>query len=120
MTDPRVPDISQKLQDELVAMLRERGADDESIKGFMREHDRVLEQFIRETDEKRAGFCPKCGHSWVAHDTELKGFGLGILPEYNPNGYEDVYQCNYYMGMGDWCGCEERSRRPAIPEHLRP
>lgn len=108
------PDIRQKLQHDMIAMLRDKGLNDGQVTAFMQAHDRILEEFLQKVDAERAGFCPKCGHSWAAHDTELKGAGWGYLPEYNPYGYEDVYQCNHYEGMGNWCGCEERSRRPMM------
>lgn len=113
------PDISQKLQDDLIESLREMGLDDAKIVEFMKRSDEILEGFVQQVDEERAGYCPKCSHSYAAHDTKLEGRGSAMLPEYNPNGYVDLYQCNHYMGMGDWCGCEERSRQPATPEHLR-
>jgi hypothetical protein len=58
--------------------------------------------------------CPKCGHPWGEHNREMKGIGKMMLPQYNPYGYEDGYQCEHYEGMGNWCGCEERSRRPMM------
>jgi hypothetical protein len=59
--------------------------------------------------DKMHGLCPKCGHSWRNHDKEIKGVGHVYVnfPE-----VDVVYECDAYMGMGDWCGCEERSRRP--------
>lgn len=58
------------------------------------------------------GKCPECGHPWSEHDQLLKGAGKMLLPEYNPDGVVDLYECDHYAGMGDWCGCEERSRQP--------
>lgn len=64
--------------------------------------------------------CPKCGHGWEKHDQLIKGAGKIAKPEYNPYGYEDLYECSAYMGMGNWCGCEERSRRPILTPPEQP
>lgn len=40
--------------------------------------------------------CPKCGHYRRLHNTAIKLTG------------RVVYECDYPVGMGDWCGCEEK------------
>lgn len=125
MTEPvNKPDITEQLQREIREQLRRSfpEATDAQIDSALEDLQRINDvsvQKMRDERAGRAGHCSKCGHSWNDHDRELKGAGKMLLPEYNPNGYEDLYQCIHYAGMGDWCGCEERSRRPAIPEHLR-
>jgi hypothetical protein len=113
--------IPDEIREGLNEALRELapGISDKKVNDVFAKLERVIEEVAKEQADKNAGYCTKCGHSWNDHDRELKGAGKAMRPEYNPNGYEDLYQCEHYMGMGDWCGCEERSRRPAVPEHLR-
>jgi len=40
--------------------------------------------------------CSKCKHPWHTHEKEIK------LAD------RTVIECDAYMGMGDWCGCEEK------------
>ena len=42
--------------------------------------------------------CPKCRHPWPDHEKEIK-----IHPDKAP-----LIECYAAMGMGDWCGCEEK------------
>lgn len=55
--------------------------------------------------------CPDCNHTWAQHDSLLAGAGKMMKPEFNPRGVEDLYECNAYAGMGNWCGCDNRSRQ---------
>lgn len=79
---------------------------------YLDEVERVIYGRVQDKEDGTDAVCPSCGHPWNNHDREIKGVGKIMLPEYNPNGYEDLYECNAYAGMGDWCGCEKRSRRP--------
>lgn len=87
------------------------GRHQEEYDALYREAKRILE-LQAEDEAQPPARCPKCGHEWSHHDQLLKGAGKLLKPEYNPNGVEDLYECTVYAGMGNWCGCEERSRQP--------
>lgn len=60
--------------------------------------------------------CPNCRHPWNEHDRLIEGAGKRMLPEYNPYGVHDLYECIAYAGMGDNCGCRSRSRTTYVNE----
>lgn len=76
----------------------------------------VLHQQHAASQETADTRCPDCRHSWASHDQLLAGTGKIMLPEYNPYHVPDSYECNTYAGMGNWCGCRNRSRLSYVPE----
>lgn len=52
MSDRLPPEIHQKLRDDTSASLRNYGLTEEQIAFFMKEHDRILEEFLRKLDAR--------------------------------------------------------------------
>jgi hypothetical protein len=54
----------------------------------------VLKRTVTYSEWEDVDRCPKCGHGWTRHEQPIRGM--------------DLVECDAYVGMGDWCGCEEK------------
>lgn len=109
MTDAR-DDLWREVEGALRALCP--NASDAAIADAMGEFRQSAAHFERRVNADVSGYCIECRHPMTEHDHLIEGGGAALNDGYNEDGLVDLYQCDHYEGMGNWCGCEVGSRQP--------